>query len=131
MTISEAVQLIRRVGVVESRGGNLKVKFPEEQRVALQPAIEVLRSGKAEALALLAEPDTAGEFNAATAEPARAEPLESVLKNQAIELWSTRAGRLLLVADEEDANQATALLGALRGEIYTPAEMGRIVHASD
>jgi hypothetical protein len=130
MTITEALQLIRRVGVVESDGGNLKVRFPEEQRSALQTAIDILRSGKAEALALLAEPTNAQGSISATVEPARAEPLESVLKDRAIELWSGTAGRLFLVADEEDASRVTARLNA-RGGIYTAAEVRRIVAVRD
>jgi hypothetical protein len=54
--VAEALKLIRRVGIVESSGGNLKLKFPESARAALQPAIETLRTEKAEALKLLSEP---------------------------------------------------------------------------
>ena len=53
--------------------------------------------------------------------------LEGVLTDRAIELWSTVAGRLFLVADEEDARQAIERFGARRGEIYTAAEARRIV----
>jgi hypothetical protein len=115
--VAEALELIRRVGVAENRGGNLKLKFPERERTALQPAIDTLRSGKAEALALLAETHT--------------EPLESVLKDGAIELWSTAAGRLFLVADDEDARRAMERFGARRGEIYTAAEARRIIAVKD
>jgi hypothetical protein len=55
------------------------------------------------------------------------EPLEAVLKGQAIELWSTAAGRLFLVTDEEDACRAKERFGARPGEIYTAAEARRIV----
>jgi hypothetical protein len=53
--VAEALELIRRVGAVEISEGKLKLKFPEKERTALQPAIDVLRSGKMEALALLAD----------------------------------------------------------------------------
>ena len=53
--------------------------------------------------------------------------LESVLKGRVIELWSTRAGRLFIVADDEDA----ALLAERRGIVYTAAEVRRIVRIDD
>ncbi len=56
MKVAEALKLIRQVGVVENSGGHLRLRFPERERTALQPAIDALRSGKAEALALLAGP---------------------------------------------------------------------------
>lgn len=57
--------------------------------------------------------------------------LEPLLKNRAIELWSTAAGRLFLVADEADAHQAMEQFGATRGEIYTATEARRIVAVGD
>ena len=59
------------------------------------------------------------------------EPLARVLKGRAVELWSTAAGRLFLVADEADAHQAMEFLGARRGEIYTAGESQRIIAVDD
>jgi site-specific recombinase XerC len=59
------------------------------------------------------------------------EPMESVLKGSAIELWSTAAGRLFLVADEVDARHAMERFGARRGEIYTAEEARRIIAVND
>jgi hypothetical protein len=59
------------------------------------------------------------------------EPLEAILKGEAIELWSTAAGRFFLVADEADARQAMGCFGARRGEIYTASEARRIVAVRD
>lgn len=59
------------------------------------------------------------------------ESLEDVLRGRAIELWSTAAGRLLLVADEEDARPAIERFGAKRGEIYTSAEARRTITVDD
>ena len=59
------------------------------------------------------------------------EPLEAVLKGQAIELWSTAAGRLFLVADDDDARRTITRLGARRGEIYTAAEARWIIAVKD
>jgi hypothetical protein len=117
VNVAEAIELIQRVGVVESSEGKLKLKFPETERTALQPAIDALRNGKTEAIALLAEP--LNDHNFGRVEP---QGLESVLKGSAIELWSTAAGRLFLVADEADAN---------RGETYTAAEAWRVVQVAD
>jgi hypothetical protein len=125
--VAEALDLIRRVGAVENSEGTLKLKFPEKERAALQPAIDTLRKGKAEALALLARSPASD----ASTEPAVEEPLESFLKNRAIELWSTAAGRLFLVADEEDGRRTMERLGSRRGEIYTAVEARRIIAVKD
>jgi hypothetical protein len=53
--------------------------------------------------------------------------LESVLRGLAIELWSNSAGKLFIVADEEDALR----LGEPRGTVYTAAEMRRVVQVGD
>ena len=55
MTVTEALGEVQRVGAVEVSGGNLKIRFPEALRPQLEPAIEALRIGKAEALELAAE----------------------------------------------------------------------------
>jgi hypothetical protein len=127
MKVAEALELIRRVGAVESSAGKLKLRFPEKDRAALKPAIDTLQSGKAEALALLAESLTERRLADMSTESTKAELLESVLKNRAIELWSTAAGRLFLVADEENAHQAIERFRARRAEIYTAAEARRII----
>lgn len=53
--------------------------------------------------------------------------LEEVLQGVAIELWSDAAGRLFIVADEDDARR----LGEPRGIVYTAAEVRRIIRISD
>lgn len=54
-----------------------------------------------------------------------------VLKGRVVELWSTAAGRLFLVADEADAHQTIERFGARRGEIYTAVEATRIIAVND
>lgn len=125
MNVAEAIELIRRVGVVENSKGNLRLKFPERERTALGPAIDTLRNCKTEALALLAEP--LKDHNLGGAEP---QSLEAVLKGLAVELWSDRSGRLFIVAGEEDGNRLMAA-GVERGEIYTAAEARRIIQIGD
>ena len=61
----------------------------------------------------------------------RVEPLEEILRGRAVELWSTAAGRLFLVADEVDAARVAERFGARLGEIYTAAEARRIVAVKD
>src|ERR1035438_4073764 len=73
MKVVEALELIGRVGLVESAGGNLKLKFPEGERTALRPAIETLRAGKVEALALLAGPLHEQRVTANSTQPAQSE----------------------------------------------------------
>lgn len=60
-------------------------------------------------------------------EPEASEPLEAVLKGQAVELYWTEGDRLFIVADEDDAR----LLGQPRGVIYTAAEARWIVQITD
>src|SRR5258708_8409129 len=60
--------------------------------------------------------------------PEADKPLETVLRGQALELWSDALGeRFWLVADEEDA----LLLGEPRGNVYTAAEMRLVVQIRD
>lgn len=122
-TVAEAIELVRRVGVVQNAEGHLKLKFPERERAALQPAIDILRSCKLEALALLAEP--LKDDNLGRTEP---QSLEAVLKGRAIELWSDALGeRFWLVADEADA----AKLGEPRGTVYSAAEARQVIRIGD
>ena len=63
-----------------------------------------------------------------TARPGLTEPLEAVLKGQALELWSDAVGeRFWLVADHNNADR----LGQPRGSVYTAAEARRIVQIAD
>jgi len=84
VTVTEALETIRQVGVVEVSGDRLKLRFPEDSRADLQPAIETLRSGKPEALRLLGGNPPAGhwpeslreladEVSNATGDPERAQ----------------------------------------------------------
>jgi hypothetical protein len=57
VTVAEAMGKVQRVGAVEVSGGSLRLRFPESMRAVLQSAVDTLRTGKAEALALLAEMD--------------------------------------------------------------------------
>jgi hypothetical protein len=59
------------------------------------------------------------------------EPLEAVLKGHSLELWSNSQGKLFLVADEEDVKAVMDRYGARRGEVYTAAEVRRIVTVTD
>ena len=72
-------------------------------------------------------PDERVSINRALDQPQEPEPLEGVLKGLAIELWSDRAGRLFIVADEEDARR----LGEPRGTVYTADELRRVVQIVD
>lgn len=73
--------------------------------------------------------DLAETVLAPTHPPAERESasLESVLKGLAVELWSDDAGRLFIVADEEDARR----LGEPRGIVYTAVEVRRVIQIGD
>lgn len=59
MTIAEAIGAVRLVGSMEVAGGKIRIRFPESRRDAIRPALDALRTGKAEALMLLAESERA------------------------------------------------------------------------
>ncbi len=71
--------------------------------------------------------DERATIDHALGQPQEPEPLEGVLKGLAIELWSDRAGRLFIVADEEDARR----LGEPRGTVYTADELRRVFQIGD
>jgi hypothetical protein len=75
----------------------------------LLPAIETLKTKKTEALAQLAQSDSA-----------ELPPIEQSLKGRAVELWRD-GNRFFLVADEEDAQEAMRRFSARRGEVWTQA----------
>lgn len=54
MTLQQALATIREVGEVHLEKGSLTIRFPKSAASTLEPALAVLRSGKAEAIALLA-----------------------------------------------------------------------------
>jgi len=72
-------------------------------------------------------PDEGVPMDRALDQLQESEPLEGVLKGLAIELWSDCAGRLFIVADEEDARR----LGEPRGTVYTLDELRRVVQIGD
>ena len=43
MTVTDALDLIRSVGDVHGAEGVLRLRFPDSERAALQPAIDTLR----------------------------------------------------------------------------------------
>lgn len=121
MTTEQAIEEVRRVGSLAVAAGGIRYEIrnrgPETAK-----ALATIKERRSEAIALL---------SGSTEEVAPTEPAESVLKDRAIELWSTAAGRLFLVADEEGARLAVERLGARRGEVYTAAEARRIVAVND
>ena len=99
---------IRRVGTVEKAGAALRLKFPERMRAELQPAIEILRTNKAEAL------ERSTQFG------------------RAIEVWADAAGgRVWIVTDEEDARAVVARRLGHRGETWTAAEIELVARITD
>ena len=119
MTVEQAIEEVRRAGSLKVVAGaihyEIRKRGPETAN-----ALGTLKARKSEALAMLSGPAET-----------TTEPLESTLKGRAIELWSSSAGRLLLVADQDDAQQAMECFGARRGEIYTAGEARRIIAVND
>jgi hypothetical protein len=79
------------------------------------------------------EPDCQSVTSADRAEPDAGPPPEELalsLKSHAIELWCDHAGgRVFIVADEADAQEAMRRFDARRGEVWLPGEIelvGRI-----
>ena len=101
MTVAEALSAIRRVGTVENQAGNLRLRFPETATSELQPAIDTLRVGKAEALALLSDPDPA--------ELARA---SAVLNRAGVRIMALEGGATIGVWSDLDGPEVRAALRA-------------------
>jgi len=155
VTVPVALDILRKVGTVGVSHGNLKLRFPEIARAELQATIDVLRNGKAEAIALLSKegsrqsgvavPDTgqcsaAEVFGDGPCNPERRQipsdcdsqsELEALrLKGHAVELWRT-GERYFIVADEDDANLATSCLGENVGEVWTDREIEIVARIED
>jgi hypothetical protein len=111
MTVTAALEMIRRAGSVIDDGGSLKLTFPKGMRAELLPAIETLKTKKAEAPSQLAQSDSA-----------ELPTLEQSLKGRAVELWRD-GNRFFLVADDADALEAMKRFGARRGEVWTRGEI--------
>ena len=143
MIAAEALEAINRVGLVEIYGENLRLRFPEAERAALQTAIATLRRCKAEAIELLARVESTGIKSAAKRRaedkgpdksPRSPEPDASalILKGHAVELWCDHAGgRIFVVADDEDAQEAIRRFGTQRGEVWTPGEIELVAYLQD
>lgn len=99
MTVAEALSAIRRVGTVESQAGNLRLRFPETTASELQPAIDTLRAGKAEALAFLSD--------AGLAELARA---SAVLNRAGVRIMALEGGATIGVWSDLDGPEVRAAL---------------------
>ena len=121
MTIEQAIGELKRAGSLGVVAGAIRYEVRNRSGQTAE-ALATLREHKPEALAILA---------GVTGPTVEAQPLEGVLQGRAIELWSTAAGRLFLVADEGDARLACERLAARRGEIYTAAEARRIIAIDD
>jgi hypothetical protein len=46
MTAHEAIEEVQNVGTIRAENGKLKLRFPESERVRLEPAIETLRQNR-------------------------------------------------------------------------------------
>ena len=121
MTIEQAIEEVRRVGSLAVAAGGIRYEI-RSRGPETADALAILKERKSEVMALL---------SGSTDQVIKADSLESVLKARAIELWSTEAGRLFLVADEEDVRYAIERLGARRGETYTASEARRIIAVGD
>jgi hypothetical protein len=120
MTIEQAIEEVKRSGSLDVVGEAIHYQVRKRHPGTVE-ALATLRARKSEVLAILS----------GAADHQKTEPLELVLKGQAIELWSTMAGRLFLVADQEDALLAMERYGVRLGEIYTAMEARCIVTVGD
>lgn len=120
MTVEEAIETVRNAGSVELIGGAIRYEI-RRRSPGVTEALATLKAHKPEALECL---------SSRTATPTVGS-LEAALKGRSIELWSDAAGRLFLVADDEDVTAVTERYGARRGEVYTAGEMRRIVAVND
>lgn len=119
MTVAAALEILCHAGTVRVSHGQIKLRFPEEKRGELRPAIDVLRNRKAEAMALLA-----------AAQPPLAYLQSLRLKDHAVELWR-KGDRYFVVADEEDADLTISRLNASATEVWTAQEIEIVAQIED
>jgi hypothetical protein len=119
MTVEQAIEEVRRVGSLAVAAGGIHYEIRSRGPETLK-ALAILKERKPEAVALLS-----------VSKEQVMVPLESSLRGRAIELWCDSAGKLFLVADEEDARRAMERFGVQRGQIYTAMEARRIIAVND
>jgi hypothetical protein len=113
VTVADALSAIRRVGEVENCAGNLRLRFPEAVASEIQPAIAVLRTGKVEALALLADPDAAELTRACSVLNRSGVRIMTLEAGATIGVWSDLDGpevRQIRLQFPEQRERATRLL---------------------
>ena len=101
MTVAEALNAVRQVGAIENHAGTLRLRFPETARSELQAAVDALRTGKAEALTLLAQVDPA--------ELARA---SAVLNQAGVRIMALEGGATIGVWSDLDGPEVRAAVRA-------------------
>ena len=122
MTVAEAIEELRSAGGIEVKGTSIRCRVPRRRGVRQAEAVTVLRQQKGAALELL----TAQQGAQPPATPP--EPLEAVLKGQAIALYADLVKETIwLVADEEDM----ALLQERRGSVYSASEIHEVTKIDD
>jgi hypothetical protein len=118
MTVEQAIEEVRRVGSLAVAAGGIRYEI-RNRNLETTMALAILKERKSEAMALL---------SGRSEQVPVTDPLQSVLKGRAIELWSDALGeRFWLVADEADVVR----LGESRGTVYTAAEARRIIRIGD
>lgn len=99
MTVADALAAVRRVGKVEGAEGNLRLVVPKTTLSELEAEIATLREHKAEALAILADPDPA--------ELARA---SAVLNRAGVRIMALEGGASIGVWADLDGPEVRAAL---------------------
>jgi len=92
VTVMEALNEIRRVGTVLSAGDCLKVQLPEGAIAELKPAIDTLRECKAQAMAILANPEFSEAARAATVLNRAGVRIMALDRGLTIGVWSDLSG---------------------------------------
>jgi hypothetical protein len=105
VTVAEALSAVRRAGTVESYAGNLRLRFAATAAFELQLAVDTLRTGKAEALAQLSDPDPA--------ELARA---SAVLSRAGVRIMALESGATVGVWSDLDGPEVRAALRTFGSE---------------
>jgi hypothetical protein len=92
-----------------------------------KPREQILRESGGSEPTKPSEPGFDGFVGTVSEETSEIRPLEEALKGRAVELYLADGDRLFIVADEADA----AKLGEPRGNVYTAAEVRRVIQIDD
>lgn len=92
MTVPEAIEIVRRVGTIQSADGKLKIRVPRTVYTEVAMAIKTLRHRKTEALSTFGQPDSMCPSDACRVLNATGVRIMDLATGPTIGIWSDLDG---------------------------------------